>query len=173
MTGVALFRGVNVGGANRLPMAVLKDALVAAGGVAPETYIQSGNAVFGGTVSPTALADGIERRAGFRTEAVILSGASFLTIVAANPFPEAEADPKALHVFFLPGPSPADPATLDAAKAPEEGFLLTPRALYLHTPKYLTGSALAKRMDRLLGVRATARNWRTVAAVAGMVRLRG
>ena len=43
---VALLRGVNVGGRNKLPMADLKYIFTAAGCAAVQTYIQSGNVVF-------------------------------------------------------------------------------------------------------------------------------
>ena len=43
---VALLRGVNVGGKNKLPMADLRDIFTAAGCAAVQTYIQSGNVVF-------------------------------------------------------------------------------------------------------------------------------
>ena len=45
-TYVALLRGVNVGGANRLTMAALQAAFTDAGGRALETLLQSGNVVF-------------------------------------------------------------------------------------------------------------------------------
>jgi Protein of unknown function (DUF1697) len=44
-THVALLRGINVGGKNRLPMKDLVAILIAAGCVDVKTYIQSGNAV--------------------------------------------------------------------------------------------------------------------------------
>ena len=43
---VALLRGVNVGGRNKLPMVELRDAFTAAGCTGVRTYIQSGNVVF-------------------------------------------------------------------------------------------------------------------------------
>src|SRR5260370_19721028 len=67
---VALLRGVNVGGANRLPMERLRALFVAAGGSDVETLIQSGNVVF---VAPEAsareivgdVANGNTREVGF------------------------------------------------------------------------------------------------------------
>lgn len=170
---VAFLRGINVGGAQKLPMAVLRAALEEAGAVEPETYIQSGNAVFGGRVSPAALGEAVRKRAGFAPEAVVLSAGAFRGVIDANPFPEAVSDPKALHVFFLPEPSQATQTDFDAAAGPEERAVLTDRALYLHTPRYLTGSAIAPKADRLLGLRATARNWNTVRRVAEMLERRG
>ena len=46
MRYVALLRGVNVGGKNKLPMALLRDALNKTSFYGVTTYIQSGNIVF-------------------------------------------------------------------------------------------------------------------------------
>lgn len=45
-THIALFRGINVGGRNKLPMKELAAVLEAIGCEEVRTYIQSGNAVF-------------------------------------------------------------------------------------------------------------------------------
>jgi len=42
--------------------------------------------------------------------------------------------------------------------------------LYLHTPDGFGSSKLAARAERLLGVDATARNWRTVTTLVEMAR---
>jgi uncharacterized protein (DUF1697 family) len=42
------------------------------------------------------------------------------------------------------------------------------RVLYLHTPDGLGRSKLAAAAERLLGVEATARNWRTVQALIAL-----
>ncbi len=167
---VALLRGVNVGGAGKLSMADFRAALIAAGATDPETYIQSGNAVFGGRVSEEDLSDELRQRAGFRPVSVLLSDRTFLDILASNPFPDNE--PKALHLFFLPQPAIVEEASLDAARSDEERWHLTDRVLYLFTPRFLTGSRLAPKLDRLLGVQATGRNWRTCGAIADMIKRR-
>lgn len=167
---VLLLRGINVGGANKLPMAELRAAIQAAWGVSPETYIQSGNAVFSGTVTQTVLTDEIEVRAGIRPDLLVLTAGTFLASLDANPFPTD--DHKALHLFFLPVSPDVDPSTLEAAKSSEERFCLVDRVLYLHTPKYLTGSRIAPAIDRIFGVRATGRNWRTCEALRDMLKRR-
>lgn len=170
---VALLRGINVGGAHRLTMADLRAALSDAGAIETETYVQSGNAVFDGQVKFNVALDAIEARAGFRPHLLLISGGMFLDIVAANPFREATKDPKALHIFFFPAGLMPDPAELAVAKSSDETFLLTDKALYLYTPRYLSGSKLAPKIDRLLGVKTTARNWRTAVAIRDMLERRG
>ena len=46
MLYIALLRGINVGGHNKVPMAVLRVALSQVGLKNVQTYIQSGNIVF-------------------------------------------------------------------------------------------------------------------------------
>lgn len=54
---VALLRGVNVSGKNKLPMALLRDALDKTSFYGMTTYIQSGNIVFNSDLKSTQCAD--------------------------------------------------------------------------------------------------------------------
>ena len=57
-TFIALIRGINVGGRNKLPMANLRSALQLAGFEYLQTYIQSGNVIFkSSTLDQTKLED--------------------------------------------------------------------------------------------------------------------
>jgi uncharacterized protein (DUF1697 family) len=161
---ILLLRGVNVGGNNRLPMADLKSAARALGAARAETYLQSGNLVVTGAVDPAALAASIDASHGFAPQIMARSLDHWRRIVADNPFPQV-TDPKALHVFCLAGNSPTTAADLTARAGPDERVLVTPTEVYLHTPKYLSGSLIAERMDRLMHTPTTARNWRSVLAI--------
>lgn len=167
---IALLRGINVGGNNILPMADLRELLTGLGAKGVRTYIQSGNAAYQGAVGAEAISAAIEAKFGFTPEVITLPFESFEAVRMNNPFPEVEAEPKALHVFFLSSPSLVEDHVLAADKGPEERFLLTERALYLHTPNLLSGSQLAPRLERRLGVTATGRNWRSVEKIAEMAR---
>jgi uncharacterized protein (DUF1697 family) len=59
-------------------------------------------------------------------------------------------------------------ASLNAAKSGNEAFALTGKAFYLRAPDGIGRSRLAQRVERLLGVDATGRNWRTVTSVLAM-----
>ena len=168
-SNVLLLRGINVGGRGKLPMAELRAAIEAAGGIEPKTYIQTGNAVFRGRVTECALSDEIEARAGFRPKVMLLEASAFAAIHQDNPFPDVMDDAKALHVGFLAEPPVCTQADLDAARGSEERVLLTSAAVYLHTPKRLSGSTLAPRLERLAGVPLTMRNWRTVEGIAALL----
>ncbi len=175
---VALLRGVNVGGKSKLPMASLVSDLAKIGLSPMRSYLQSGNLVFRASASS---ADGLAKKIGERLRegfgldipALVVGADEFLTAAAANPFPEAEgaAEGRALHLFFLEAmPEAVDSERLNARRAPTESWTVVGRVFYLHAPEGFHTSKLAAGVERILGVRATARNWRTVSQIREMVR---
>ena len=58
---VALLRGINVGGHNKIPMAGLRDLCAGLCWQDVQTYIQSGNLVFTAAAKPAALETDLER----------------------------------------------------------------------------------------------------------------
>ena len=165
-TWIALLRGVG-GGIRPLSMRELTTALEGIGLKDVRTYIQSGNVVFTSAKAATRLAGEIERciekRFGFHSKTFILSVPELKRAAAGNPFPQADAQPKSLHLFFLA--KPAKDAQLDAMnelKAKSEQFVLTGKVFYFYAPEGFGTSKLGAKAGRLLGVDTTARNWRTV-----------
>ena len=91
-TWIALLRGINVGGRNRLPMKDLAGLFEAAGCEQVKTYIQSGNVVF--TVDSDArkqiaddVATAIEKNHGFLPAIFLLSAVMLAEAIAAFPIP--------------------------------------------------------------------------------------
>ncbi|NGM46545.1 DUF1697 domain-containing protein [Rhodobacter sp. SGA-6-6] len=169
-----LLRGVNVGGANRLPMAGFRGLLEALGLRDVETFIQSGNAVFAGGPPDAALApairEAIRAAHGFAPE-VFLLRLPALEAALDHPF-GPEADPARIHAVFLADPAPAfDEARLLALRQ-DEAWCLRPGLLLLHTPSGLGRSKPAAALPRALRTPQTARNLKTVAALAGLLRSR-
>lgn len=167
-THILLLRGINVGGRNKLPMKELVAQLEALGCRDVRTYIQSGNAVFRGARKlaaslPKQLAEALEASHGFAPHALVLDFAELEAAMRENPFPEAESDPKGLHVGFLDArPKSPDLDALEALRAKSERFELVGTRFYLHAPDGVGRSKLAARAEKLLGVAMTDRNWRTV-----------
>ncbi|MBC7819117.1 MAG: DUF1697 domain-containing protein [Planctomycetaceae bacterium] len=177
-TYIGLFRGINVVGRHIVPMKNLRLALEEAGCVDVHTYIQSGNVVFRSALDAahlsTQLAAAAFRGHGFVPRVLVRTLAEFERAAAGNPFPEADDDPKSLHLFFLAKPAKKpDLKSLGALKTNTERFVLKGRVFYLHTPSGFGTSKLAKRAERLLGVDATARNWRTVKTLLSMAKEAG
>ncbi|MEZ6133416.1 MAG: DUF1697 domain-containing protein [Pirellulaceae bacterium] len=174
-TWVALFRGINVGGKNILPMAGLRDILQSQGCQAVRTYIQSGNAVFQSNVCrPASLTKHVQAairdKYGFEPHMLMLSNAEMHAAVEANPYPEAAAAPKSLHFFFLSKRVVApDLLALDHTKAASESYALIDRVFYLYAPDGIARSKLAAITEKSLGVATTARNFRTVEKLVEMI----
>lgn len=173
-TYIALLRGINVGGNHLLPMKELQLLFGQNGCIDVRTYVQSGNVVFrsdrpGRDRLAERIAAAVSRGHGFEPHVMVLSTGELERAAAANPFPEADTDPTSLHLFFLAAP-PAKPdlAALEALRAPTERFELKGGVFYLHAPEGFGRSKLAQRAERLLGVAATARNWRTVKSLLAM-----
>ena len=171
---VALLRGINVGGKNRLPMQDLKKILGELGCEHIATYIQSGNVVFRSGETDEALSShvtrGIRQRFGFEPFVLILPGDRFAEIVDANPYTNDDIDPKFVHVLFLA--SRAIEPDIDGMRellSEREHFTLTDHALYFRAPDGIGRSKFAARVEKLLGVPATGRNWKTVCKLLDMV----
>ena len=88
---------------------------------------------------------------------MVLTKQQLRDAISVNPFPDAEKEPKTLHLFFLE--KPAKPNALDALDSMRnktEQFELTDEVFYLHAPDGISRSKLASKAERLLGVTATA-----------------
>ena len=165
---VALLRGINVGGRNKVPMKDLAACVEAGGYASVTTYIQSGNVVFTtDAADPQAveldLEQRIERRFGFPVPVVVRSRAEMDEAVAAAPDwfggPDHRCD-----VIFLKHPLTADDA-FDALPSPREGvdhWAKGPGCLYASR---LTAQATKSRLALISGSpiysSITIRNWNT------------
>jgi uncharacterized protein (DUF1697 family) len=173
----ALLRAVNVGGKNRLPMAELRHALSAGGLECVSTVLQSGNVLFRSAEPEHAAAarigDTIEEAFGLRVAVVVRSAAELAAIAVGNPFLETtnELDPATLHVAFLAErPSAAAVATIDPNRSPPDSFVVDGREVYLSYPNGSGRTRLTlDYLERQLGTRGTARNWRTVQRLAALL----
>lgn len=158
---VALLRGINVGGNNRIAMADLRAAFESIGCTDVATLLQSGNVVFTSAgLDPGALEDSIAGITGVRVRVLVLSAEAFRAIAAANPLLDIADDPSRLVTTFLDAPPPAglpDEATL----APEVA-VLTDVAMYQWCPDGVSRSKVPLSYFRALGPVATGRNQRTV-----------
>jgi uncharacterized protein (DUF1697 family) len=166
---VALLRGINVGGANKLAMSDLKAVFESAGCSRIQTIIQSGNVIF---AAPAALvgdlaslvAAEIKRRFGVATPVILRSAAEMRAILAGNPFLRAGVDPALLHVMCLAArPGKEQIAALDPNRSPPDEFAVRDKDIYLHLPNGVARSKLTNAyFDRALRTIGTARNWRTM-----------
>ena len=175
-TYVALFRGINVGGSNVLPMKDLVAQLEDIGSRNVKSYIQSGNVVFQHKEEDASLLSKkigatIKKSHGFEPQVLLLGPEELERAVASNPFPEAESEPRTLHVFFLASmPRNPDLSALEGIRGDRERFALEDGFFYLHAPEGIGRSKLAANTEKVLGVFATGRNWRTIRKLMAMVK---
>lgn len=182
-THIALLRGINLAGRNKVAMADLRRVVSSLGHTDVTTYIQSGNVIFtpAREKDPAALAGELERAIaaalGVSPRVVVLSRDQLAQIVRDNPYPEEE-NPRAVHAIFLggePGPELAD-AVADAqrqaaSKGSRDTAQVVGRTLFLHTPDGFGRSELAAALVARAGrvdSTGTARNWATVTKLLAM-----
>ena len=166
---VALLRGINVGGKNRMPMKELAALFVDAGCDDVRTYIQSGNVVFrtgppAGEEISAIISASILSRFGYRVPVITRTAREFQGIVRANPFVEAGAEADKLHVMFLAElPDGAQVEALDPDRSPGDEFAVLGCEVYLHCPNGVARTKLTNSyFDSRLSTTSTTRNWRTV-----------
>jgi len=186
---VALLRGINVGGRNRVAMADLRQLAASLGHTDVTTYIQSGNLIFSSPQAGTGeLADALERqiaeRLAVRPRVVVLSRDELARVIADNPFPD-EISPRYLHaVFRRAAMSPAGITAVAAAqqrardKGSRDEAAVVGRTLFLSTPDGLGRSELAAQLARSSSSAAapelgTARNWATVTKLMALLQSGG
>lgn len=166
---VALLRGINVGGKNKLLMRDLSSMFSEAGCDEVRTYIQSGNVVFwadpelAGRV-PDLIGEAIAARFGYRVPVLTRTGRELAAILGTNPFLGAGADARQLHVGFLVDrPEAAAVDALDPDRSPPDEFAVIGREVYSYCPQGLAGTRLTTRyFESKLSTTMTARNWKTV-----------
>jgi uncharacterized protein (DUF1697 family) len=173
-TFIALFRGINVGGKNSLPMKELVSLLEGLGCESIRTYIQSGNAVFESKEKDASRLSNkirveIKKRRGFEPYVLLLGLEEMEKAIAGNPFPETK--PKSLHIGFLASaPTNPDLKALEGLKKKSERFFLKDKVFYLYAPEGVGRSKLAASAEKSLGVSMTDRNWRTVCKIRDLVK---
>jgi uncharacterized protein (DUF1697 family) len=166
---VALLRGVNILGRNKLPMADLATLFTRIGCSQVATYIQSGNVCFKADPVtaqrlPEELAGLILDRFGFRVPVILRSAQAMRRIVAKNPFHHSGIAVQSLHVAFLTErPDPRRLAALDPQRSPGDLFAVSGMEVYLKLANGVSGTKFTNTyFDSVLGVTSTFRNWRTV-----------
>lgn len=171
---IALLRGVNVGGRQKVPMADLRALLTRLGYTDVRTHLQSGNAVLtaDGTAEQVAAAveAAIARELGLAVRVVVRTAPELAAVIERNPL--EVGDPARFLVSFLSAaPDPGRFADIDtAAYAPEE-FALGEREVYFSLPEGIQRAKLPDLVGRRLADRtATARNWNTVTRLLAMAR---
>ncbi len=169
-TIIAILRGINVSGKNKIPMAELKALYEKAGFKNVATYIQSGNVVFSSSEKASKdLEEKIQqlvfKKWKYSVPVIVRSAEELQTVVDRNPFLKMKGiDLEKLHVTFL-AENPTK-ENLDKIKAyiysPDE-FIIDGREVYLSCPGGYGNTKLSNTFfENKLKATATTRNLRTV-----------
>ena len=173
---VALLRGINVGGNNRLPMGTLREVLAGLGLSDVRTYLNTGNALF--TCPPTdhvALAGrieaAIEAAVGFRPRVLVRSGEDIRAIAALIPADwTQDQHVRTDVVYLLDGVSPEEVVNDLAPRPGVENVLLAPGAvIWMVARRDATRSRLQGLTATPHYARATIRNANTARKLADLV----
>jgi uncharacterized protein (DUF1697 family) len=173
-TWVALLRGINVGRNKRIAMADLRAMLESLGNGDVRSLGQSGNLIFSSAqrmAEPLKqrVADGIRATFGLDVAVLLRTADELAAAVEANPFVARGVDAAELHAAFLSAePAAAKKAGVDHAAFLPDEFAFGKRVVYLRLPNGVMGATLPD-WDKVLGVRATQRNWNTTTKLRDLV----
>ena len=173
---VALLRGINVGGKNKVPMAELRSALADRECSEVRTYIQSGNVVLRSCLDAAELSEiieqTVEQQFGIAVPVVVRTAATWSGYLVRNPFPAESAEDGGRVLLVLSTEAPAKTAASELTEAATQGERVEQvgDALWIHYANGVGRSKLTPALlDRRIGSPATARNWRTVMQLGEML----
>jgi uncharacterized protein (DUF1697 family) len=169
-TYVCLLRGINVVGHKIIKMDRLRAAFEALGFADVKTYIQSGNVVFKAPAQSSEklakrIGEAVLSQFGFSVPAMVKTPEEVGAVIKNNPFlKEKGIDSSKLHVTFLShAPEKTAVKMLDAIAADPDRFRCSRETVYLHCPNGYGETKLSNNaFEKMLAVRATTRNWKTV-----------
>jgi uncharacterized protein (DUF1697 family) len=167
---IAMLRGVNVGGHNKIRMEALRALCTKLKLRDACTYVQSGNVIFRTDERDLAslakrLQNAIERDFGFRPDIVLRTSAELRDVIARNPFAKRrDIEPSRLLVTFLasdPGPEARDRAA--KIKTEPEELRMDRREVYIYFPNGMARPKMSlPTIERTLRTSGTGRNWNSV-----------
>ncbi len=178
---IALLRGINVGGNKRVPMAELRDLCAGLGWHDVTTYIQSGNVLFRAAGDrdqlEAALEGAIAAHFDFAVPVIVCGAADCLEHATSDVFEAAQQQrPNLLHLALAKaGVDKARQRTAAAALASYckagERVEVRGEAIWIDFADGVARSKLTPAvLDRVFGSIVTARNYKTVSAIAALVR---
>jgi len=171
ITYIALLRGINVSGHNKIKMVELKQLFVDLAFQNIITYIQSGNVIFTSTEKKVStiednIKDAIKTTFGYDIKVLVITKNELKTVFTSNPFLESGTiEITKLAVTFLKTTPNLEhlPQITALTSNSEDEFKIIKKSIFLHLP---TGSVKTKLtnnlFERKLKSDATTRNWRTV-----------
>ncbi len=167
---VALLRGINVGGKNKVPMAELKALAGSLGWQYAKTYIASGNMTFAAEAGDfaTTLQTAMNKEFGLDIPTLVYDRGTFNSLAGSCPFEPDEG--KHVHGFFCFSKPTIDEDALAQFKSDSETLTCKGDIVWLHAPDGIGRSKLAEKMHKVFtGTDTTARNLNTIRKLQEML----
>jgi uncharacterized protein (DUF1697 family) len=172
---IAIIRGINVGGHNKVSMQVLRDALTKKKLSDVQTYIQSGNVIFSATDADTTAMEKLIRKVLLDTfsvdvQVIVRDQKEWKQTIKKNPFlSETDDETKLLVTFLSEKPDAAAAKTLAGVTFQNDSFQIIGKDIYLFCREGYGKSKIPNMFfEKKLGVSGTTRNWRTVLELGRM-----
>ena len=174
---VALLRGINVGGKNKVPMKDLREVFETAGHAEVSTYIQSGNVLFrsasAGPVLEKEIEAQLEKRFGVPLVVVVRSLRQLRTVIEKAP-PGFGSEPDTFHsdVVFLRAPlTPAQAMTVVKLRDGVDQAWAANGVVYFQR---LSAQRTKSKMGQIVGTPEyklmTIRSWKTTTKLDELLR---
>ena len=171
-TYIALIRGINVSGKNKIKMDELKTLFINLGYHDVLTYIQSGNVIFKSSVKESILIEdtivaAISEQFGYAVKVLVLTKNKLDEIYKSNPFlaKNLTLDISKLHVTLLskkPNLIGMPHLKIIVADIDDE-FEQIENTIYLYCPNGYGKTKLNNNLfEKKLNTDATTRNWKTI-----------
>jgi len=170
-TYIALLRGINVGGHNKIKMLELKQLFVDLGYFDIVTYIQSGNVIFNSkklniVEIEKSIIDAIEKQFGYSIKVLVLTKTELNTVFSSNPFIlKYPKDISKLSVTLLNNePELGEVVQIqNLVNSSDDTFEIINKSVYLYLPDGSRNTKLSNNLfEKKLKSSATSRNWRTI-----------
>jgi uncharacterized protein (DUF1697 family) len=173
---ICMLRAVNVAGHNMVKMETLRAMCGSLKFRDPQTYVQSGNVIFGTSERDLfAIAKKMQarfsREFGFRPEIILRTVEEMRDVISRNPFARRSGiEPSKLLVSFLArDPGEEVRARVRAFRSEVEQIRIDGRELYIYYPNGMGRPKFsAAALDKILQIPATGRNWNSVTKMLSM-----
>lgn len=171
ITYIALLRGINVGGHNKIKMIELKQLFVDLNYTNIRTYIQSGNVIFQSKEHTILkiennIIKALKTIFGYELKVIVITKEELKIAFNSNPYLKINAiDLTKLGVIFLRNTPSLEnaPQIEELVSNSEDEFKIIEKTIYLHCPTGFAKTKLTNNLfERKLKSDATSRNWKTV-----------
>ena len=173
---ICMLRGVNVGGRNMVKMEALRDLCTSLKFRNPQTYVQSGNAIFATAEKNLEtirkkIDAGFGCSFGFQPQIILRTTEELRDVIRRNPFAKRKGiEPSKLLVNFLAG-DPGDEVRgkVRSFKSEVEEIKMDGREMYIYFPNGMGSPKFSwAALDKILQTPATGRNWNSVTKMLAM-----